>query len=215
MDIVVLVSGRGSNLKAICEAYKTEKIKGKVKLVISNRKEAGGLSVAQEYGIPAEFHDPKTFSSREDYDRHLVERIRQENPDIVVLAGYMRILSDYFIDSFEGRLVNIHPSLIPAFKGIKAQKQAVDFGVRFSGCTVHFVTKELDSGPIIVQAVVPVNPDDDEKTLSDRILQYEHRIYPQALKWISEGRVKVSGRNVKVEGARYGELPVNPALEDF
>jgi len=215
MNIVVLISGRGSNLKAIAQAFASKKIKGKISLVISSKKNAQGLKIAQEFGIPAEFHDPSLFSSREEYDRHLIKRIKAENPDLVVLAGYMRVLSDLFVEVFEGKLLNIHPSLIPAFKGLNAQKQAIDFGVKFSGCTVHFVTKELDAGPIIVQAIVPVEPDDTVQTLSEKILFFEHRIYPQAIKWISEGRVKVDGRKVYVKNATYGTVPVNPDLEDF
>lgn len=215
MDIVVLISGRGSNLEAIARAFEQEKIKGRVKLVISNKKYAHGLKIARSFNIPSEFHDPSKFPTRKDYDLHLISRIKKENPDLVVLAGYMRILSDEFIDAFEGKLINIHPSLTPAFKGLKAQKQAVDYGVRFSGCTVHFVTKELDGGPVIIQAVVPVNPEDTEESLSERILHFEHRIYPQAIKWISERRVEIKGRQVVVKGAKYNQLPVNPALEDF
>jgi phosphoribosylglycinamide formyltransferase-1 len=215
MDIVVLISGRGSNLQAIAQAYSEGKIKGKIKLVISNKEKAKGLKVAREFGIKGEFIDPSAFKNREEYDIYLVERIKKENPDLVVLAGYMRILSDYFIESFEGKLVNIHPSLTPAFKGLKAQKQAIDYGVKFSGCTVHFVTKDLDAGPVIVQAVVPVALEDTEESLTEKILAYEHRVYPQVIKWISEKRVRISGRQVIVEGARYGTLPVNPALEDF
>lgn len=127
----------------------------------------------------------------------------------------MRILTDKFIDSFEGKLINIHPSLIPAFQGLKAQKKAVEYGAKFSGCTVHFVTKELDNGPIIIQAVVPLLPEDTEKELSERILFYEHKIYPQAIKWILEDRVIIEGRKVVIKNAKYGTLPVNPALEDF
>ncbi len=215
MNIVVLISGRGSNLRAIAEAFRSGKIKGRISLVISNKKDAPGLDVARGYGIKGEFIDPKGFQGREEYDRYLIDRINMENPDLVVLAGYMRILSDAFIEAFEGKLINIHPSLIPAFKGLHAQRQAIEFGVRFSGCTVHYVTKDLDAGPVIVQAVVPVNPDDTEQSLSEKILSYEHRIYPQAIKWISEGRVKINGRTVVVEGARYNSLPVNPELEDF
>jgi len=215
MKLAVLISGRGSNLQAIAKAFEDGKIKGRISLVISNKKEAHGLDIAKKHGIPSEFHDPSLFKTREEYDRHLVERIKKENPDLVVLAGYMRILSDYFIESFEGKLINIHPSLTPAFTGLKAQKQAIEYGAKFSGCTVHFVSKELDIGPVIVQAVVPIKPEDTEKTLSDKILHFEHRIYPQAIKWISENRVKIKGRQVIVEGAQYGTLPVNPALEDF
>ncbi len=215
MDIVVLISGRGSNLEAIIRAYESNKIKGKIKLVISNKKDARGLRIAQAHNIPAEFHDPSNFPDRVSYDNHLIKRIKQENPQLVVLAGYMRILSDQFIEAFEGKLINIHPSLTPAFTGLKAQKQALEYGAKFSGCTVHFVSKQLDTGPVIIQAVVPITPEDTEETLSQKILQYEHRIYPQAIKWISENRVEVNGRKVIVKDAKYGTLPVNPALEDF
>jgi len=215
MNIVVLISGRGSNLEAIIKAIEKGKINAKISLVLSNKKEAKGLEIAKKHGIKAKFIDPNFFSSREGYDIYITEFIKQHNPDLVVLAGYMRILSDKFIESFEGKLINIHPSLIPAFQGLKAQKQALEYGAKFTGCTVHFVTKELDNGPIIIQAVVPIEPDDDEESLSNKILKYEHRIYPQAIKWIVDKRVKVNGRNVLVKNAKYGTIPVNPDLEDF
>jgi len=215
MNIVVLISGRGSNLEAIIKAIEEGKIDAKISLVLSNKKEAKGLEIAKKYGIKAKFIDPNFFSSREGYDIYITEFIKNHDPDLVVLAGYMRILSDKFIESFEGKLINIHPSLIPAFQGLKAQKQALEYGAKFTGCTVHFVTKELDNGPIIIQAVVPIEPEDDEESLSNKILKYEHRIYPQAIKWIVDNRVKVNGRNVLVENAKYGTIPVNPDLEDF
>ncbi len=215
INIVALISGRGSNLKAILEGVKVGKIKGKISLVISNKRNARGLQIAKEYGIKTLFVNPKDFECRLSYDKFLVDIIKRENPDLIVLAGYMRILTDYFIDSFPNKIVNIHPSLIPAFKGLKAQRQAIDFGAKYTGCTVHFVSKEVDSGEVIIQAVVPVLPDDTEETLSDRILQMEHRIYPQAIKWLSENRIKLEGRKVIVENAIYGELPANPKLEDF
>lgn len=215
MNIVVLISGRGSNLEAIIKGIEEGKIDAKITLVLSNKKEAKGLEIAKKYNIKAKFIDPSFFSSREGYDIYISEYIKKHNPDLVVLAGYMRILSDRFIETFEGKLVNIHPSLIPAFQGLKAQKQALDYGAKFTGCTVHFVTKELDNGPIIIQAVVPIKPEDTEESLSERILEFEHRIYPQAIKWIVDNRVKVDGRNVFVERAKYGTVPVNPDLEDF
>ena len=215
MNIVVLISGRGSNLEAIIKGIEEGKIDAKITLVLSNKKEAKGLEIAKKYNIKAKFIDPSFFSSREGYDIYISEYIKKHNPDLVVLAGYMRILSDRFIETFEGKLVNIHPSLIPAFQGLKAQKQALDYGAKFTGCTVHFVTKELDNGPIIIQAVVPIKPEDTEESLSERILEFEHRIYPQAVKWIVDNRVKVEGRNVFVERAKYGTVPVNPDLEDF
>ncbi|WP_456401584.1 phosphoribosylglycinamide formyltransferase [Persephonella sp.] len=215
MNIVVLISGRGSNLEAIIKGYEEGKIKGKILAVISNKKDAKGLETAKKHNIPSYFINPKDFKTREDYDGHLAEFIKQKNPDLIVLAGYMRILSDLFIETFENKLINIHPSLIPSFQGLKAQKQALDYGSLLTGCTVHFVTKDLDNGPIIIQAVVPIKPEDTEETLSKRILSYEHRIYPQAIKWISEGRVTVNDRRVIVKDAEYGHIPVNPKLEDF
>jgi phosphoribosylglycinamide formyltransferase-1 len=214
-NLVVLISGRGSNLKAILEAIKSGKINAKVSLVLSNKKDAKGLEIAKEYGIKTKFIDPSFFETRRGYDIYIAELIKKENPDFVVLAGYMRILSDEFIDAFEGKIVNIHPSLVPAFQGKNAQKQALDYGSLITGCSVHFVTKELDNGPVIVQAAVPVFPDDTEESLSNRILEYEHKIYPQAIKWLVEDRVVVSGRKVIVKDAKYGTLPVNPSLEDF
>ncbi|ACD66279.1 MAG TPA: phosphoribosylglycinamide formyltransferase [Sulfurihydrogenibium sp.] len=214
-NLVVLISGRGSNLKAILEAIKSGKINAKVSLVLSNKKDAKGLEIAKEYGIKTKFIDPSFFETRRGYDIYIAELIKKENPDFVVLAGYMRILSDEFIDAFEGKIVNIHPSLVPAFQGKSAQRQALDYGSLITGCSVHFVTKELDNGPVIVQAVVPVLPEDTEESLSNRILEFEHKIYPQAIKWLVEDRVVVSGRKVIVKDAKYGTLPVNPSLEDF
>lgn len=214
-SIVILISGRGSNLKAIINAIESGKIKAKISLVLSNKRDAKGLEIARDHGIKTKFIDPSFFASRKGYDTYIAELIKKENPDLVVLAGYMRILSDEFIDTFEGKIVNIHPSLVPSFQGKNAQKQALDFGSLITGCSVHFVTKELDNGPVIIQAAVPVLPDDTEESLSERILQYEHRIYPQAIKWILEERVIVKGRKVIVKDAKYGSIPVNPALEDF
>ena len=214
-NLVVLISGRGSNLKAILEAIKSGKINAKVSLVLSNKKDAKGLEIAKEYGIKTKFIDTSFFETRRGYDIYIAELIKKENPDFVVLAGYMRILSDEFINAFEGKIVNIHPSLVPAFQGKNAQKQALDYGSLITGCSVHFVTKELDNGPVIVQALVPVLPDDTEESLSNRILEHEHKIYPQAIKWLVEDRVVVSGRKVIVKDAKYGTLPVNPSLEDF
>jgi len=214
-NIVVLASGRGSNLKAIIDGIKEGKINGEVSLVLSNKKEAKALQIAKENGIKAKFFDPSFFETRRGYDIYIAEIIKKENPDLVVLAGYMRILSDEFIEAFEGKLINIHPSLIPAFQGLKAQKQAIEYGAKITGATVHFVSKELDNGPIIIQAAVPILQDDTEESLSNRILEMEHKIYPQAIKWFCDGRILVEGRNVIVKNAKYGTLPVNPSLEDF
>ena len=214
-NLVVLASGRGSNLEAIIKAIEEGKINAEIKLVLSNKKNARALEIAKNKGIKAKFYDPSFFETRRGYDIYIAEIMKKENPDLVILAGYMRILSDEFIDTFERKLVNIHPSLIPAFQGIKAQKQALEYGAKITGATVHFVTKELDNGPIIIQGVVPILPDDTEETLSQRILEIEHKIYPQAIKWFCDKRLKIEGRNVIVEGAKYGSLPINPSLEDF
>lgn len=214
-NLVVLISGRGSNLKAIIDAINSGKINARISLVLSNKKDAKGLEIARNAGIKTKFIDPSFFETRRGYDIYIAELIRKENPDLIVLAGYMRILSDEFIDAFEGKIVNIHPSILPAFQGKNAQKQAFEYGSLITGCSVHFVDKQLDNGPVIIQAAVAVTPEDTPETLQQKILSFEHRIYPQAIKWILEGRVKVDGRKVLVEGAKYGTLPVNPALEDF
>ncbi|NPA52213.1 MAG: phosphoribosylglycinamide formyltransferase [Aquificae bacterium] len=215
MNIGILISGRGSNLEAILKAKNAGKIKSNIRVVLSNNPNAQGLKIAKNYGIKTFYIDPNSFESRESFDQKLIEILQNHSIDLVVLAGYMRILSDRFIEEFEGKLINIHPSLLPAFQGLKPQKRALEYGAKYSGCTVHFVTKELDSGPIIIQAVVPILPDDTEETLSKKILKYEHRIYPQVIKWIEDGRIKQNGRKVIVKNARYGTLPTNPALEDF
>lgn len=214
-NLVVLVSGRGSNLKAIIDAIERGKINARISLVISNKKDALGLRIAQDHGIKTKFIDPPFFETRRGYDLYIAELVKKCQPDLVVLAGYMRILSDEFIDTFEGKIINVHPSLIPAFQGKNAQRQAFEYGTLLTGCSIHFVTKELDNGPIIVQAVVPVSPEDTVESLEKKILSFEHRVYPQAIKWIVEDRVLVEGRKVIVKGARYGTIPVNPELEDF
>lgn len=214
-NLVVLVSGRGSNLKAIIDAIERGKINARISLVISNKKDALGLRIAQDHGIKTKFIDPSFFETRRGYDLYIAELVKKCQPDLVVLAGYMRILSDEFIDTFEGKIINVHPSLIPAFQGKNAQRQAFEYGTLLTGCSIHFVTKQLDNGPIIVQAVVPVSPEDTVESLEKKILSFEHRVYPQAIKWIVEDRVLVEGRKVIVKGVRYGTIPVNPELEDF
>ena len=210
----VLISGRGSNLEAIAKSIASGYIgNAEIVVVVSNRDGVRGLKIAEQYGIEALFLNPSGLS-KEEYDAQLVEALRERNVDLVVLAGFMRILSPVFIRSFEGRIVNIHPSLLPAFRGLHAQRQAVEAGVRFSGATVHFVTEELDAGPIIVQSVVPVFESDDEETLSDRILKTEHEIYPMAIKLITEGKVRLSGKRVVCDckWPDDGFYAINPLL---
>ncbi len=194
--IGVLISGRGSNFKAIAENIKAGYIRNaEIVVVISNRSNAGGLDIARSFGIEALFVDPEGLS-RQRYDEQLIKILKQYEVNLVVLAGFMRILTPSFIEAFRDRIVNIHPALLPSFKGLHAQRQALQAGVRFAGATVHFVTEEMDSGPIIVQSVVPVLCGDTEETLSKRILRTEHKIYPYAIKLITEGKLRIENGRV-------------------
>ncbi len=213
LRIGVLVSGRGSNLQALIDGAESGKLPATIDLVISDNPDAFALERCRRHGIPSEVVLRKDFESREAFELKLAELL--EGVDLVVLAGFMRILSSVFLSRFSGRVINIHPSLIPAFQGLDAQRKALEFGVKFSGCTVHLVDESVDGGPVIVQAVVPVLPEDTVQSLSSRILSYEHRILPQTVRWFAEGRVRIEGRKVTVEGAKYGTLPVNPELEVF
>lgn len=189
--VVVLLSGRGSNFQAIVGAG----LPIEIVAVISNRPQAAGLEFAREHGLPAIALDHTAYADRTTFDAHLADEIERHQPDLVVLAGYMRILSPDFIARFEGRLLNIHPSLLPAFPGLKTHERALAEGVKVHGCTVHFVTAQLDHGPIVIQAAVPVHADDTPAALAARVLAQEHRIYPQAIRWFAEGRlVNTDGR---------------------
>lgn len=212
----VLISGGGTNLQAIIDAIEAGRLDAEVRVVVSNRESAQGLARAKNHGIPAEVLDHKKFSSREAYDEAIVALLRARGVELVVLAGFMRLLSPVLVQAYSNRIMNIHPALSPAFPGLHGQKQAVAHGVRFAGCTVHFVNEECDEGPIIVQAVVPVFPDDTEETLSARILKQEHVIYPRALQLYSEGRLRVEGRRVLVDGLERDDAPalVNPPAKD-
>lgn len=194
--IAVLLSGRGSNFMAIHDAIREGRIDADIVLVLSNKADAPGLAAARERGLETLHLDPKAFSSREDYDQAIVDRLRQENVDLVCLAGYMRILTPVLCRAFVNRILNIHPALLPSFPGLHVQQRAIDWGVRFSGCTVHFVAEEVDMGPIALQAAVPVLQDDTEETLAARILVEEHRIYPEAVRLFFEGRIEIRGRRV-------------------
>ncbi|GAB2881848.1 phosphoribosylglycinamide formyltransferase [Uliginosibacterium flavum] len=187
-NIVILISGRGSNMEAIVRAG----IPGaRIVAVIANRPDAKGLDIARGFGIEAMALDHKTFAGREAFDAALATEIDRFAPDLVVLAGYMRILTDDFVRHFAGRMLNIHPSLLPCFTGLHTHRRAIEAGVKVAGTTVHFVTPELDSGPIVIQAVVPVLAGDDEDSLAARVLLQEHRIYPQAVRWFVEDRLRL------------------------
>ncbi len=191
-NIVLLISGRGSNMEAIVNACAQEGWPARIAAVISNKATAGGLAFAAERGIPTAVVDHKQFDSREAFDAELARVIDGFAPDVVVLAGFMRILTEGFVRHFAGRLVNIHPSLLPAFPGLHTHQRALEAGCKVAGATVHLVTPELDHGPIILQAVVPVQADDTEDALSARVLAQEHVIYPRAVRWMVEGALQVS-----------------------
>lgn len=197
-NIVILISGRGSNMQAIVEAD----IPGaRIAAVISNRPDAAGLAWAKARGITTVALDHRQFANREAFDTALAQAIDQHQPDLVVLAGYMRILSDGFVMHYAERMMNIHPSLLPSFTGLHTHERAIEAGVKITGCTVHFVTPDLDHGPVIAQAAVPVLDDDTPQTLAARILRQEHVVYPRAVRWFVEGRLKVAGGRVTLAGA--------------
>jgi phosphoribosylglycinamide formyltransferase-1 len=215
VPIGVLISGSGTNLQAMIDAIEAKELDAKIQLVLSNRADAYGLVRAKKHGIPIEVLDHKRFSSREDFDQAVVDILRARGVELVVLAGFMRLLSPVFVRAYSNRIMNIHPALLPAFPGLHVQKKAVEHGVRFSGCTVHFVNEECDEGPIIIQAVVPVFPEDTEESLASRILEQEHRIYPRAIQLYSEGRLRIEGRRVFVDGRAKEEnqVLVQPPLK--
>ena len=197
MRLGILISGRGSNFEAISNNINRRKLDAEIAIVISNRPSAPGLEIAQRHGLPLRVI-PSAGVERETYDQRLIDELKTHQVDLVCLAGFMRLLSVKFIQAFPGRVLNIHPSLLPAFPGLDAQKQALDYGAKITGCTVHFVDEFLDSGPIIVQSAVPVLDEDTVESLSARILAQEHVIYSKALQYIADGRVTVSGRRVLI-----------------
>ncbi|AUM00316.1 phosphoribosylglycinamide formyltransferase [Pseudothauera hydrothermalis] len=209
--IVIVISGRGSNMEAIVRAA----IPGvRIAAVVSNRPQAKGLAFAAEHGIATAVVDHTAYADRETFDAALAEVIDSHSPDLVVLAGFMRVLSEGFVRRYEGRLLNIHPSLLPSFPGLHTHRRALEAGVRIHGATVHFVTPALDCGPVVIQAAVPVLDDDDEERLAARVLAAEHRIYPQAVRWFVEGRIRVVGNRVEVLGAAQAAAAlIVPALE--
>ena len=208
-SIVILISGRGSNMLAILEARPALAVAA----VISNEPLAAGLVAARQHGVATRIVDHRTHADRAAFDAALAREIDAFSPRLVVLAGFMRILTDAFVNRYCGKLVNIHPSLLPAFPGLNTHRRALEAGVRIHGCTVHFVTPELDGGPIVAQAAVPVAPDDTEETLAARVLAQEHRIYPQVVRWICDGRVGLApgGRvTVRQAGGASGPLVCPP-----
>jgi phosphoribosylglycinamide formyltransferase 1 len=211
MRTAVLISGRGSNLAALIDACRQPDARAEIALVISNRSDAAGLEHARAAGIPAETVDHRRFAGREEFDRCLSDTLEAQGIALVCLAGFMRVLTGWFAERWRDRLLNIHPSLLPAFPGLDAHRRALAAGVRFSGCTVHFVRAEIDAGPIIVQGVVPVRQEDTPETLAARVLQAEHRCYPVALDLVASGRVRVVGERVLIDDAATpAAIVINP-----
>ena len=194
--LAVLVSGRGSNLQAIIDSIEKNNLAAEISLILSNVPDAYGLQRGKKHGLESVFLNPKNFSSRNDYEKKMIELLQTKSIDLVCLAGFMRILGKKFIEAFSGKIINIHPSLLPAFPGLNVQEKALEHGAKFSGCTVHFVNEEVDGGAIILQAIVPILDEDDVKSLSDRILEQEHIIYPEAIRLIIEDNLKFYGRRV-------------------
>lgn len=201
-SIVILISGRGSNMESLLAAVSSGTIPVRVAGVLSNRPDAAGLAIAAALGIPTGVVNHQAFASRVAFDQAMAVAIDAFAPDLVVLAGFMRILSDGFVQHYAGRLMNIHPSLLPAFPGLHTHQRALAEGVRIHGCTVHFVTPTLDHGPVIIQAAVPVLDSDDEASLAARVLAQEHRIYPLAVRWFAEGRLRLQEGRVLLDSAQ-------------
>ena len=208
LPIGVLVSGSGSNLQSIIDHIESGKLDAVIKVVISNSPEVYARERCRLHNIPFVVVDHRDYPLRDAFDQQMIEVLQSGGVELVVMAGFMRILTPRFLSSFPMRILNIHPALLPAFPGLHVQRKAVEYGVRFSGCTVHFADDGVDTGPIIIQSVVPVYEDDDENTLGQRILREEHKIYPQAIQWYVEGRLEVIGRKVYLK--RSEELTNTP-----
>jgi phosphoribosylglycinamide formyltransferase-1 len=198
MNIAVLVSGRGSNLQAMIDSIENGYLKARISVVISDIENAYALLRAKKHGIEAVFVDPEKYSSKEFYEKQVLAVLKKHNAELILLAGYMKILGKTLLLAYKDRILNIHPALLPAFSGLHAQKQAFEHGVKVAGCTVHFVDETLDGGTIILQRCVEVKEDDTDETLADRILEQEHKIYPEAVKLFVENRLRIEGRKVKI-----------------
>lgn len=215
--VVVLISGRGSNLQAMIDAVRVGQLPAEIRAVICSESGTPGLARARTAGIPTHVINYRDFSTREQFDQTLMKQIDAYQPQLVVLAGFMRILGAAFIDHYAGRLLNIHPSLLPAFRGLNTHARALQSGAKYHGASVHFVTHEVDGGPVIIQATVPVSPDDTPETLAERVLDEEHRIYPLAIRWFLDGRLTVEGNRVLLDGQQHpaqGLFPSQPTASE-
>ncbi|WP_408955347.1 phosphoribosylglycinamide formyltransferase [Natroniella sp. ANB-PHB2] len=199
LKLGVLASGRGSNLQSIIDAVEAGEIEAEVKVVISDNENAQALERATKHQIEAQYVGPEDYSTSNGFEQAIIDQLERYDVELVILAGFMKLLSPYFIKYYQNRIMNIHPSLLPAFKGLHAQQQALDYGVKVAGCTVHFVDQGMDTGPIILQAVVPVKEDDTEDSLATRILEEEHKVYPEAVKLYAEDKLEIEGRKVIIK----------------
>ena len=204
ISLAILASGRGSNFDALCQAVERGQLDADIKLLLSDRRDAPALERAARRGIESIFLSPAAFTSRDDYEACLLQKLREHGVEIIALAGYMRLVGKVLLDEYKWKIINIHPALLPSFPGLNAQSQALNYGVRFSGCTVHMVDEGMDTGPILMQAVVPVYQDDEEDSLAARILLEEHQIYWRSLQLLAEGRVFLDGRRVIIADKQGG-----------
>jgi len=213
LKVGVLASGRGSNFQSIIDNINSGYLKARIVALITDNPKAYAIERAKNHGIEALIIQPKEFSNKDSYYSHIANVLKSKGVGLVVLAGFMRVVGRALIKEFPNKIINIHPALLPSFPGLHGQKQAADYGVKISGCTVHFVDEGADTGPIIIQAAVPVYEDDTEDSLSDRILKQEHKVFPFAIKLFSEGRITVKGRKVFMDGQREGAVIFNPPLK--
>ncbi|MEN6468895.1 MAG: phosphoribosylglycinamide formyltransferase [Smithella sp.] len=216
LKLGVLISGSGSNLQSIIDNIEKGALPAQIKIVVSNNPQAYGLTRSKRHGIPCTVLNHQDYSSREEFDRELIRILKDAGVDLIVLAGFMRILTASFLRAFDQKIINIHPALLPAFPGTHVQQKAIDYGVKFSGCTVHFVDEGIDTGPIIIQSVVPVYPDDTAEALAARILKEEHKIYPQAIRYFAKNQIIKNGRHVEIKNIINREAVAmhNPSLDD-
>lgn len=199
LKLGVLISGNGSNLQSIIDHIENHSLNATIKIVVSSHPDAFGITRAKKHGIPFLVLKNGDFKNKQDFDQALIKILKDNEVDLVILAGFMRILTASFIKAFPKKIMNIHPALLPSFPGLHGQKQAFDYGVKYSGCTVHFVDEGMDTGPIIIQSVVPVNDDDTEDSLAARILKEEHKIYPRAIQYFADGKIEIHGRKVRIK----------------
>jgi phosphoribosylglycinamide formyltransferase 1 len=217
LKLGVLISGSGSNLQSIIDNIEKGSLNAVIKIVISNNPDAYGITRAKKHSLPVAVLNHQNFKTREDFDLELIKALQNNHVQLVVLAGFMRILTPAFLREFPKRVINIHPALLPAFPGTHVQKQALEYGAKFFGCTVHFVDEGVDTGPIIIQSVVPVHDNDTEEALAARILKEEHRIYPQAIQFYAEGKIAIEGRRVKIKSVNKPSIHAlhNPPLAGY